>query len=382
MKTSTNGGGRTSGRGRLLVQAGVVLMAGSLSLAACAQDDDADTAGTDGEAEPAGDAAADLSGETVNIVAPYAPGGSYDRLARAVEPGFEEASGSTVVVQNEPGAGSLLATNRTFAASPDEWRMQLLNTVGVVAAQVAQEVAEGVNYDLSEFEWVGSFSNEPEVLVVAADSPLAEPGALLEAVESQEVVRYGATGPGDNTWIDAFLLRDVIGLNIEIVSGFDGAPDIYSGVLRGDVDVTMTSLASALTPITAGDGVPALYIGHDMAEFPEANEFLQDVPELREFAADAGVSTEDLETFVEPYSALLQINRTLVAPPGTDEARLAAYREAFDAAVSDEDLVADHAEERLYILPTSAQETEQIVLDALDAHPEFVALLEESFATN
>jgi tripartite-type tricarboxylate transporter receptor subunit TctC len=321
-----------------------------------------------------------LQGETINMVVPYAPGGSYDRLARAIQPGFDEASEATLVVLNEPGAGSLLATNRTFAGGADERRIQLMNTVGVVAAQLAQDVAEGVNYDLSEFAWIGSFSNEPEVLVVGKDSPLAEPGALLEARESQQVIKYGATGPGDNTWIDAFLLRDVLGLNIEIVSGFDGAPDIYSGVLRGDVDLTMTSLASALTPIVAGDGIPILYVGDSMEQFPEANEILSQIPEINEFAAEAGVSDEDLETFIEPYSALLKINRTLVATPGTPDDVLEAYRAAFDTAINDQALIDASAEQRLYIIPTSGTETEKIIEEALSAPTDFVELLRESFA--
>jgi tripartite-type tricarboxylate transporter receptor subunit TctC len=361
-------------RWKALVLAGSFLAAG-ISLTACSND----TAAQDG-----GDVAAEnlLEGQTIEMVVPYAPGGSYDRLARAIQPGFEEASGATVVVLNEPGAGSLLATNRTFAGSPDEYRIQLMNTVGVVAAQLAQETAEGVNYDLSEFEWIGSFSNEPEVLVVAAGSPLAEPGALQEAAESQQVLRYGATGPGDNTWIDAFLLRDVLGLNIEIVSGFDGAPDIYSGLLRGDIDLTMSSLASALTPIVAGDGVPILYVGDSMERFEEANAILSEIPEITEVAQEIGVSEDDLATFIEPYSALLKVNRTLVAPPGTPDDLLEAYRTAFDTAINDEELIASSAEQRLYIIPTPGAETEEIILNALDAHPDFVALLEESFATN
>src|SRR5699024_7218997 len=104
--------------------------------------------------------------------------------------------------------------------------------------------------------------------------------------------------------------------------------------------------------------------------------------ELQEFATALGLSEDDMATFIEPYSELLKINRTLVASPGTDASRLAAYREAFDAAIADEDLVAAHAEERLYILPTSGAETERVVHNSLVTHPDFVALLEESFATD
>lgn len=321
-----------------------------------------------------------LEGKTLNMAVPYAPGGSYDRLARGIQNGFAGASDSTVVVLNEPGAGSLLSTNRTYATGTKELRLGLMNTVGVVAAQLAGDAAEGVNFDLAKFEWIGSFSSEPEVLVTAKNSKLAKPGALLKALQDGTELRYGATGPGDNTWIDAFLLRDVLGLNVKIVSGFSGAPDIYSAVLRGDVDFTMTSLASALTPIVAGDATPILYVGDDMKQFEEAYGILSKIKTVKDFAGEAGISEAKYTTFIEPYLALLTINRTLVAPPGTSADVVKAYRAAFDAAVSDKALVASSAKQRLYIQPKNGEDTAKIINQALDAESDFVDLLKRSFS--
>jgi len=360
-------------RGIRAACAGIGAVALAAALVAC-------SSGGGGSAEA--DEEVSLKGKTVNMVVPYAPGGSYDRLARGIQKGFQDASGATVVVLNEPGAGSLLATNRTFVSPPRENRIQLLNTVGVVAAQLAKDVAEGVNYDLSKFKWIGSFSDEPEVLVAAAGSPLAEPGGVAKALKEGRTLRYGATGPGDNTWIDAFLLRDVLGFKIEIVSGFDGAPDIYSALLRGDIDITMSSLASALTPITAGDGAPILYVGSDMKEFENAHKILSEIPELGEFIKEVGISEDRYETFIEPYSALLKVNRTLVAPPDTSDAQLEAYRAAFDEAINDKKLIASSAEQRLYIVPKQGKDTEAVIKKSLDAPGEFVELLKRSFAKN
>lgn len=346
-----------------------------LALTGCTANDPAPTT----EPTEGADVSTLLEGKTVNFVVAYAPGGAYDRLARAIQPGFEQVSGSTVVVLNEPGAGSLLATNKTYVTPPTEYRLQLVNTVGVVAAQIAQETAEGVNYDLSEFEWIGSISNEPEIFVVPNGSPLSTLDGLKAAHQNQQAIRFGATGPGDNTWIAAFLLRDVLGFNIEIISGFANVPEVYAAMARGEIEMAVTSLASALVPINAGDGVPMLYVGDTMEGFDDVHQMISGLTEVVDFARQLGLDVQSVSNFVEPYSSLLKINRTVVAPPGTPADLLAAYRAAFDEVVSNQTLVQEQAQTGLYIKPTNGEDTRKIIEDALNAPQEFSDLLIRSF---
>src|SRR5215213_758569 len=82
-------------------------------------------------ANPAGDNSDDASGgesfyagRQIDFVVPYEPGGGYDLYARSLAPYLGECLGdATVVVQNEPGAGGLLAVNTTFTTPPDERRL-------------------------------------------------------------------------------------------------------------------------------------------------------------------------------------------------------------------------------------------------------------------
>src|SRR5918998_3541284 len=75
-----------------------------------------------GGAQAAGDAlpaCSSLDGETVSLVVPYEPGGGYDSYVRLLAPYLEERTGTTIAVQNQPGAGGLLALNNLHTEKAD-----------------------------------------------------------------------------------------------------------------------------------------------------------------------------------------------------------------------------------------------------------------------
>src|SRR5688500_6072844 len=136
------------------------------ALTACGQG-----GGGGGGAGGGGDAEQPFAGERIDFVVPYEPGGGYDTYARALAPYLEECLDATLVVQNEAGAGGLVATNKTAAAGPDENRFQIVNTVGLVSAQIAGE--EGANFDVNELNWLGRVAAPANVVVVNNDSQYA-----------------------------------------------------------------------------------------------------------------------------------------------------------------------------------------------------------------
>lgn len=349
---------------------GTASMIGVMALVGCG----ANGQGAEGEGN-----GADLTGESVEFITPYGPGGTYDRLLREMQPGFEAETGATAIVENEPGAGTLLATNRTYADTGNESRIQLINTVAAVTSQLAGDEAEGVNFDVADFEWLVGVSAEPNVLIAQPDSPLVDPDYLAEAIQDGEELRYGAMGPGDSSWLDGTILREVLGANISMISGFDGAPEQISGLVRGDVDIMMASLSSVLVPILAGDAEPVLYVGDDMSSFEEANAILSDIPDLETFALDLGISEDDLMNYIEPYTDLLSVSRILALPPEADEDVAEAYREAFTSVIDDPAFIEEKAEDRLYIVPTSREEVDEVLNNAQNAPDEFVDLVGSAF---
>lgn len=318
----------------------------------------ADATGAPSTAGPAA-----LEGETVDFVVPYEPGGGYDVYARVLAPYMEECSGATVVVRNEPGAGGLLATTQTFVASPDELRVQIVNSVGAVSAQIGE--AEGAQFDLDDFSWLGRVSSEPNVLVVAADSEIASFDDLLSATEP---VRFVATGPGSNEYVNSTIVPEVYGFPAEIITGFAGSGEARTAVLAGDADAHILPLDSQAEAIEAGDVRPILVIGQ------EAPDALADTPTV----ADYPPESEEQQAILDALVALVETGRAVVAPPGIDAPRLAALREALSCALSDDELLAETAAQQRPISAVSGEDMATLIAEVLDSPPAFQDLVRQA----
>ncbi|WP_422677992.1 tripartite tricarboxylate transporter substrate-binding protein [Blastococcus brunescens] len=172
-----------------------------------------------------------------------------------------------MVVRNEPGAGSLLATNATANASPDELRVQIVNVGGTAAAQIAE--AEGVQYDLAELSWIGRLANAPDVVTSAPDGNYATFEDILDATEP---VRFVSTGPGSQEGIAASVLAAAYGFPLELITGFAGSGEARNAVIAGNADAHALVLDSVIANIESGEVEPLVVVDD------EAAESLPDVP--------------------------------------------------------------------------------------------------------
>ena len=303
-------------------------------------------------------------GQTIDFVVPYEPGGGYDVYARAVAPYLAECLAATVVVLNEPGAGGLRATATTAAASPDDNRIQILNTVGVVSAQIAE--AEGVNYDLNEFSWLARLSSPPNVLVVGADSPIE---SFEDIANSSEEVRFVAQGPGANDYINPNILGAAYGFPFTVITGFAGSPEARASVVAGDADAHILPIDSQLGAINAGDVRPIVTIDEE----PDA--LLPDVPTIYDTPTDDAGGQEVIDNLV----ALSQTGRGVAAPPGMDEERLSALREGMMCATENEELIADLESQERPLDVLSGEDTAALVAEVLDSPDSFQSLVRDSY---
>ena len=110
-------------------------------------------------------------GKVITIIVGYGPGGGYDRIARILAKNLSKfiPGKPTVLVQNMPGADSMIAANYLYRiAKPDGLTIGAFNR-GLVFAQLLK--GEGVKFDLTKFAWIGSAAIESTVLVLRADLP-------------------------------------------------------------------------------------------------------------------------------------------------------------------------------------------------------------------
>lgn len=319
-----------------------------------------------GGAEDAGSASegAFYEGKTVDLVVPYDPGGGYDVFSRTLAPYLGECLGAQVVVRNEPGAGSLLATNATAQAGPDDLRLQILNAGGAAAAQIAG--ADGARFDLNDFSYLGRLANAPDVVSVAPDGDFQ---SFDDIIEAQAPVRFVTTGPGSQESIAASVLSAAYGFPLELITGFSGSGEARNAVVAGNADAHALPVDSTLAAITSGDVRPVVVIDE------EPNELVPDVPPVSTLEPEG----EEGQALVDSLVGLEQLGRPIVAPPGLPKERLTELREAFQCAVENEELLAEYESQQRPVAVLGGDEFVELLTSVLDASPEFEAAIKATF---
>lgn len=301
--------------------------------------------------------AQDFAGRTVTIVVGYKTGGGYDRTARLLArylPKYLPGK-PNVVVQNMPGANSLIAADYVYnAAKPDGLTIGTFNR-NMPIAQLTH--VQGVKYDMTKFAWIGSAASESTILVIRTELPYKTPQDLKNAAKP---VIIGATGPGANTYDFPLLLKDLLGWNLKIVSGYSSSADIMLAVERKEADGRAGSLSSIQQFIDRGlvrpivraravePGIEKLPVDEDFAPTPRAKAImaLRSAPEV--------------------------IGRPYVLPPKTPEAIVSAMRTAFAKAIDDPQLKAEAAKAKMAMNYVSGDDALKVMQQVLNQPKDIV----------
>jgi tripartite-type tricarboxylate transporter receptor subunit TctC len=269
---------------------------------------------------------ASFEGKTITIVVGFKAGGGYDRVARVLARHIPKylPGNPNVIVQNMPGANSITAANHVYAvAKPDGLTIGTFNR-NLILAQLTN--VRGVKFDQTKFAWIGSAASESTVLAIRTDLPYQ---TFDELRKSGKQVVIGATGPGANTYDFPLLLKEFLGVDLKIVSGYSSSSDIMLAIERKEVDARAGSYTSIrpfidrglVRPLIRGSaiepGIEKLPVDEQLAPTPRARAImaLRSAPEV--------------------------IGRPYVMPPGTPDDIVKAMRAAFDQAIKDPQLKAE-----------------------------------------
>ena len=323
------------------------------------------------EASPAADDAqaageSCVQGETVTFVVSFDAGGGYDLIARTMAPYLEEQLGTDeVIVQNQPGAGGLVALRNLQSAAADGTTFGFFTGNGIVGSAIGG--APGADFNLLEdFSWVGRVAANPRVLSTPGDS---EELQTIEDVQAASGLQYATAGPGANDYLDALVLMQVLGLDGEVVTGYTGSSETELALTSGDVDLASGTVGSRLAAIESGDHTPVLILGGEPAEE------LPDVPLLLDM--DLGEQADVAESYVD----LQQMGRMVWAPPGIPEDCLADLRSAFETVLADETLVQQLEAADQPVNWAGGEEMRETAQGLLEAPPEFQTLMEQVYQT-
>ena len=350
---------------RGLRTAPVVAVSLSLVLAGCGgqQTQESEAAQTSGAADES--ECSSLEGKTVTLVVPYSPGGGYDVYARMIAPALERAMGATVVVENQPGAGGLLAVNNLINAEPDGTTIALVNGTGLASSILGG--AEGATFDLDDLSYIGRVGAEDSLLLTAAEGPYD----TWEDVAGSQGFRFGSSGVGASDYIMPTVLMEAFPLEgAQIITGFPGQSEVLLALARGDVDGLSKPGATSKPGIEAGDHVPVL----SMTMEPPA-DYASEATYVGEMELD-----ERQEMLLTSHVKVNEMGRPLVAPPGVEPELLGCLRGAWETAAEDESLLEEAEAQGTPIAFISGSEMEErVVQDLKDLPEEYLTVLRSAF---
>jgi len=217
----------------------------------------------------------------VHIFVPYAAGGGVDILARTLGDVVSRQWGQTVVVENRPGAGGVVASQALVAAPPDGY------TLIVVASGHATNpfLYPKIPYDtFKDFTPISLLASSPNILLVRTDSPFKTLGDMIAQARSKPgSLSFGHAGTGTSTHLAGELLKNLAKIDLNAIPYKGGAPSI-NDLLGGQIPMSFNNGPESVGQLEAGT-VRALAV-----TTASRASFLPNVPSMAE--AVPGYDTE------------------------------------------------------------------------------------------
>jgi tripartite-type tricarboxylate transporter receptor subunit TctC len=304
-----------------------------------------------------------FEGETVSLVVPFSPGGGYDSYARMIAPELAKRLKGKVIVENQDGAGGLLAINSLTTAKPDGKRLAIMNAVGAGGAAIAG--APGVRFGIDKLSYVGRVGASYHIFATSAKSRFK----TFDDVVAADHFRYGSTGPGAADFVNGQLLKEIFHLKAEIVTGFEGSEENELAVTSGKVEGMTGDFDSRMPAIRNGDHRPLLLLG------PQRDPQLPDTPAMLELDL-----TPEQRALAQAQVDLLSFGRPIVGPPGIPSDRLDCLRTALRNALQDKDSLAKAEKSGRPINWMSGADVDQLVQRLLNSPPEFRTIMKNVYA--
>lgn len=211
------------------------------------------------------------SGGTVTIVVPFSPAGNIDVFARHLATRLQDRWGRPVVVENRPGAGSMVGMAHVAQAKPDGNTLLLTTSAFVMAPAVYENLPFDPKTDLTPVGLTGSVSY---LILSNANSGWNTLDDFIRAARAGNMF-VATAGLGTTTHFAAEKLMSVLGLDLKLVH-YKGGGDALISLVSGESSVYTSSVATSLDYIRSGKVTALAVMGNERVKaFP-------DVPSTRE----------------------------------------------------------------------------------------------------
>ena len=209
----------------------------------------------------------------IRVIIPNPPGGSLDIVARLVGPKMTELGGQSIIVDNRPGADTIIGTELAARAAGDGYTV-LFNTVPlVVNPALVSKLPFDVVRDFAPVSLIAAF---PFVLVVNPSVPAKSVREFIALARAQPgKLNYASAGNGSNLHVAAELFKNLTSTNMVHVNYKGGGPALLA-VLSGETDLSYLNVAAVIPHVRAGKlralGVTSTQRSRAMPELPTIAE--------------------------------------------------------------------------------------------------------------
>ncbi len=185
----------------------------------------------------------------VKIVVPFAPGGGTDVVARTLAQEMAKDLGASVIIENKPGAGTIIGTQAVATSEPDGYTLLMGTFANAVNPSLNRKLPYHPHKDFAPVALIARSFN---IVVVNPNSPIKSIADLIASAKAEpDKLSYGTFGTGTSAHLAGELFKNMAKVNLTTVP-YKGAAPAITDLIGGQIQVMFTTVASAASLIAGG----------------------------------------------------------------------------------------------------------------------------------